>query len=222
MLTTNNSLQIITKPARVAENSSAIIDHKLSKVVMCSLISVTIRTDLTDHYLKYCFIPNCYYKKIKFLFIGEIQFNSNISYNDLYENRYYFFIGLLEIIPKNYNIIFHKVIDVVKATINLHAPIKRLSCKDLKFKLNPLFTKGIKFSIIKKQKSYVSHFINGNKNTYKKIIIKKYANKVSKFTSIAKKLFSERELNHSRLNIAKHEKLSKLFFYLNKSLINFP
>jgi len=45
---------IITKPTRVTDSSSTIIDHILTNNAIHTIIPGVIRTDLSDHYSTFC------------------------------------------------------------------------------------------------------------------------------------------------------------------------
>ena len=56
MLSSNSICTIITQPTRVANISSTIIDHVITNCSSHSILPGKIKSDLTDHYLGFCFI----------------------------------------------------------------------------------------------------------------------------------------------------------------------
>ena len=74
--------------------------------------------------------------------------------------------------------IFNNFINIVKTAIDNYAALKKLSRRQRKLKLKPWITRGLLISIKHKQKSYLSHFINGN--TEKRNFYKYYADKLNK------------------------------------------
>jgi len=73
----------------------------------------------------------------------------------------------------NFNQLFAKFLQAVEGTVEQHAPLKKLTCKQRKLQAKPWITKGILVSIRHKQNRYKSHFFQGNeadKCLYKKIL----------------------------------------------------
>ena len=65
---------------------------------------------------------------------------------------------------KNFNVIFDEFVDRIAELINKHAPLKRLSRRQLKLARKPWIAKGILTSIRYKNAIFRSHFIDGNLN----------------------------------------------------------
>ena len=85
-----------------------------------------------------------------------------------------FFKNDCDVNPTNFNNLFNDFINIIKSIIDFHAPLKKLSLKQLKLKLKLWITQGLLISIKHKQQLYKTHFINGNseqKKFYKKMPI---------------------------------------------------
>ena len=54
-----------------------------------------------------------------------------------------FFKNNCDVNPSNFNNLFSDCINIIKSIINFHAPLKKLSRKQLKLKLKPWITKGL-------------------------------------------------------------------------------
>ena len=52
----NGAVPLITKPKRISNNSSTIIDHIITNDLKHELQSVIVKSDLTDHYPIFCVI----------------------------------------------------------------------------------------------------------------------------------------------------------------------
>ena len=71
--------------------------------------------------------------------------------------------------------------------INKHAPLKRISRRQPRFKKKPWLTKGILHSIKKRRFKYKKRFLLGN-NT-EKTFFPKYSNRLTKIIRLVKKLY---------------------------------
>jgi len=186
MLAICDTFQIITKPTRVTDSSSTIIDHILTNDAIHPIIPGVIRTDLSDHYSTFCLINNCYARKKFPIYKRNMNYFSAENYiNSLSYNLYYFFSSLPEITAADYKDVFNKFTEVVKDAINKHASVKKLSRKEHKFLQKSCFTNGIKIFIKNKRRLHVFLFLNGN--DFQKSEYKKYFNKLTKVKFLAKK-----------------------------------
>ena len=80
--------------------------------------------------------------------------------------------------------------------VNKHAPLKITSCKKIKLLKKPWITKGILKSIRRKQKMYVSEYLN--RTGLQKMFHRQYANKLTKISKISKKIYLKSEIINSR------------------------
>ena len=58
--------------------------------------------------------------------------------------------------------IFNDFITIVKTAIDNHAPLKKTFRRQRKLQLTPWITSELSISIMRKQKFYLSRFINGD------------------------------------------------------------
>ena len=93
----------------------------------------------------------------------------------------------------NVNDIFNEFYSLLTSTINIHAPLKKLSCKQKRLINKPWVTKGLLISIKKKQKMHKTHYIKGS--PIDKICYKTYSNVLTKVKNLAKKLYYHHKLN---------------------------
>ena len=98
--------------------------------------------------------------------------------------------------PESTNNFFSEFVNVVTACIDRHAPLILASRRKRKLIKKRWITKGIYTSIRRKQKLYVSHFLNGSE--VHKRFYKTYANKLTKIKTLAKKLYFQNEIVNSR------------------------
>lgn len=199
MLASNGFYPLITLPTRVTVTSSTVIDHIITNDHKHQIFPGIIKADISDHYFIFCDVvmhtPSV--KTYQPIFRRDLRHFDTEAYcdnlNDLLLN---FFQRNYDINSCNFDNLFAEFVEIVKRTIDFHAPVKKLSRKQRKLKLKPWITRGIFKSIKHKQKLYQTHFVEGNweqKNLYKK-----YSNKLNKIKLASKKLHYQTELEHSK------------------------
>ena len=155
MLTTNDSSQIITLPTRVTQTTSTTIDHILTNDHIRLLTPGVIRTYLSHHFPTLCVVfkhpttskPTPVYRR------NLRQFDPATYNSELHNNFMSLLTKYTEVTPDNINSVFGDLINIVKNTIDTHAPLKVLSRKQRNLQVKPRITKGILVSIKKKQKT---------------------------------------------------------------------
>jgi hypothetical protein len=83
------------------------------------------------------------------------------------------------------NLIFESFHDKLSNIINMHAPLRKLSKKEIRIEAKPWITNGIRVSIAKKNKLYELYI--KSKNDYYFSKFKTYRNKLKHLVSISKK-----------------------------------
>ena len=208
MLTSNGTFLLIDKPTRETNTSSSIIDHIITNDNNNILYPCIIRSGLTDHFPVACFVAiNSRNLKVSRnsdqpVFIRDKRrFDRDLFSDDLN-------VSLCELLhlmpldsPESTNNFFSEFINVVTACIDRHAPLILASRRKRKLIKKPWITKGIYTSIRRKQKLYVSHFLNGSE--VHKRFYKTYANKLTKIKTLAKKLYFQNEIVNSRHDMRK-------------------
>ena len=94
-----------------------------------------------------------------------------------------------------------ELVRAVTSCINRHAPLTLASRRKHKLIKKTWITKGVFTSITRKQKLYVSHFLNGSDEH--KRFYKIYANKLTTIKTSAKKLHFQNEIVNSRNDLLK-------------------
>ena len=124
---------VITKPTRVAETSSTIIDHIITNDLARRLFPMIIRTDLTDHYLTAVVaienIECTQSQPMKILRRDMSHFSSETFKTDVEQFANRFLENLTEITADNFNNVFDYFTNTYKRIVDQHAPLKCLSCK---------------------------------------------------------------------------------------------
>ena len=106
------------------------------------------------------------------------NFNTEEFGNDLSSSLPVYFANLCSLTEENFVINFNEFVNLVKVTINNHAPLKRLSRTEQKLMSKSWLTKGILTSIKNKRKLFKTHYQHGS-NTQTEYC-KVYANKLTK------------------------------------------
>ena len=214
MLASYSFFPIISLPTRVTDTSATLIDHIITNDCKNSIFPGIIKTDLSDHYPIFCTIDaaardrTSNNKSKKPIFQRDlIDFDSDTFCHHLHESLCEFFNNNCDVNPSNFNNLFSDCINIIKSIINFHAPLKKLSRKQLKLKLKPWITKGLLVSIKHKQQLYKTHFVKGNSEQKK--FYKKYANKLNRIKFAAKQLYYQNKLENSKFNMFKTWKTVK-------------
>ena len=97
--------------------------------------------------------------------------------------------------PDNFNQLFAEFVALIENTIEIHAPLKKLSRKQQKLQSKPWITKGILISVRHKRKLYKSHFLAGTE--IQKRFYKKYLNTLTKVKTASKKIYYRLEFGRN-------------------------
>ena len=163
VLSSKGFFPIITKPTRVAETSSTIIDHIITNDLTRRLFPMIIRTDLTDYYLTAVVaienIERTQSQAMKNLRRDMSHFSSETFNTDVEQFANRFLENLTETTADNFNNVFDYFVNTYKRIVDQHAPLKCLSRKKQRLHNKPWITKGILISIRNKQKMYKRHFL---------------------------------------------------------------
>ena len=202
-MVSNGAIPIITKPTRVTPESSSIIDHIITNDSNHQIKSFIFEVDVTDHYPILCKIVK---RKSNFLknhsdvyFRNKSKFTPEIFCEDLKNNLDFFLFNLPLLTKGNFNENFEKFTNIVSSTIDKHAPLTKLSRRQLKLYSKPWLTKGIINSIKYKRKMFKSHYILGAER--EKSYFKKYINVLTKIKTISKKRYYETKLEESKSDL---------------------
>ena len=113
--------------------------------------------------------------------------------------------SLTQIIPsiqfinkENYNEKFEELINIIQKVINHHAPLVKLSRKQVRLYNRPWITRGILVSIKNKQRLYQSHFLNGTTDTIG--YFKQYANKLKRVKRMSKAMHYKNKFEEIKHN----------------------
>ena len=164
MLASNSICPIITQPTGVADTSSTIIDHIIINCTSHSILPGIIKSDLTDHYPVFCSTnhPIKIKPSNKYFYRFMKNFYSETFVSDLSKNldRCNFSAPFSD--KRELSAAFDKFIEIIKSTLNAHAPLNIESRKQRIPLSKPWLTKGIQISIRNTKKLHQSFYVGGN------------------------------------------------------------
>ena len=197
----NGAYFLITKPTRITCNSATLIDHIITNDSVHKITPKIILNSLTDHYPIMCKIEKIdlirnsdklntvsYYRDKK-------TFNSDMFCEDLDIKLFDLVNNQFPLNKLNFDYVFDQFVETIAKTIDLHAPLKRLTRKQQKVSKKPWITKGIFKSIKHKNSMFRTHFLNGTE--IERYHYKTYLNKLTKIKSLSKKLYFQNEVRNS-------------------------
>ena len=158
---------------------------------------IPVRDDSSDHYVVgYCINDSS--KPLLKNVRDKSALNSELFCEDLANNLSIYFEKLPALNTGNYNKIFDRFSQTILSTIDIHAPKKKLSCRQQRLQNKPWLTKRILVSICKRHFMFKSHFLLGNDG--QKSFFRKYSNKLTTIIALAKKLYYSSMLNQNKNN----------------------
>ena len=152
----NSAFPTITIPTLVTENSKTIIDNIItndSNIIVPGII----QTDISDHFVIFSFTMNFgkpLRNNIKIYHKDKSKFNSEEFCCQLELNLQAFNLQIYSVTPDNFNQLIAKFVTLIENTIEIHAPLKKLSRKQRKLQSKPWITKSILISVHHKRKLY--------------------------------------------------------------------
>ena len=172
LLQSNGFVSLITKPTRITNTSSTIIDHILMNDSVSSLSSGVLTYTISDHYPIFCTIFNPFFKTSKknhniYTYRKLVSVNSDDFRDDLLStllpiyNNFKQSIRAGNFTESCFNECFIELMNALCKIINKHALIQKASRKQKRFLQKPWLTKSLIISIKNKQKLQRTHFLGG-------------------------------------------------------------
>ena len=217
MLLSNNCHPLITIPTRVTNTSHTIIDNIITNDPKLLLPGV-IQTDVSDHYPVFSLTLNYSIPKANPDTIfrrDKSTFNTEDFRIELESNLQLFSPSFATANKNNFNQLFSEFIKIIENTIEIHAPLKKLSRKQRKLQAKPWITKELLIKIQQKRKLYRSHYLDGDET--EKQIYKNFANKLNKAKTKAKQIYFREQFLNNKDNPRKTWQLIKSAIPFNKS-----
>ena len=172
----NQFLPYITHPSRVSENSSTLIDNIFSNTVDCETISGNILTQITDHFPQFLVVKHAAisYKDLHYYKHDFSNLNAKVLLND-FENLDLTFLNnnTLDTDSK-----FNRLLSILDELVKNHAPLKKLSKKDIKFRNKPWINGRIQ-KMMRIRDRLLRKYRKSNDQSDKELY-KKFRNQVSK------------------------------------------
>ena len=137
MLQSSSFFSVLNKPTRITTTSKTLIDHILANDVNLTVKPCIIIHKIADHLPIACVISDEQFKNVglqvkKIMYKRDIK-NLNVEtfFKDLHNSFTQIIPSLQYIKNENYNEKFDELINVIQKVINHHAPLVKLSRKQL-------------------------------------------------------------------------------------------
>ena len=196
--------QLVNFPTHYNRINSSLIDHIYTNCQNKSIKTKFIKEDITDHYPILMLLKDHNLKNSKYTNNIKKRDFKNFSQDNFLHDLH---IEMEEILSSNneqdINTLFNKFISKFLYVTNFHAPLKKMTRKQIKLKNNPWLTKGILKSIKTKKKLYIASIETNN--PVAKYNYKTYSKKLSHVKEAAK-------TNHYSHLIQKSSRNTKLIW----------
>ena len=194
---------LITKPTRFTSTSATNLDHIYTNAIQNLCRSGVLILDISDHLPTFCLIKNNCQKNRASDCVRMIRdvkhFNPEFFAEEIALN-------LQQLIyTDDPDLAIKKFLQIIIDATNKHAPLRKLSRKEMKLKSKPWITKGLLKSISTKNKLFQQCYKQNNPFLGAKY--KSYLNTLTKIKEIAKRNYYQNELTTHRGDLAKQWKI---------------
>ena len=201
---------LITRPTRIMANKASLIDNIFTNDPLCPSINGLFLNDISDHLPIFSLVLNTHNTgdKDKYVIFREKNAHSlNAFKDDLGKLNWAELPGLddpscaYKIFIEKYVAIYHRFF-----------PLKRKKAKRFNFR-KPWFTKGLAKSVKKNilYKCFLNNPNSSNGNAYKS-----YKNKLTHSLRVAKRLYSEKQIERLKSNVKAKRKVLNEILNRNK------
>ena len=196
MLYLNNYIPLITKPTRITDHSSTLIDHIYSNTTIQNTVSGIALIDISDHLPVFCISGISANRVKKTIYLRDyshfdetkyVDDMNSINWTGMFSNH------------ENLQEMTTECINTITQIINKHAPKRKASLSKLKQLAKPWLSKGLIKSIKTKQKLYRSHFLS--KDPTKISRYKTYSNVLNKLKTKTKKEYYTQQFQLCKDNL---------------------
>ena len=134
-------LPYITHPSRVSENSSTLIDNIFSNISDNETVSGNILTNITDHFPQFLIVKHAVisYKNLSYYQHDFSKLNAENVLTD-FENLD---LSFLNDSALDVNAKFNRFLSILIELVKTHAPLKKLTKRDIKFRNKPWINRKI-------------------------------------------------------------------------------
>ena len=149
LITSNGFLPRIVRPTRVTENSATIIDNIFSNNFKSGMLSGNLMLCISEHFSQFLSIGNnnVSHKNVNIYGRNYSKFNSKDFRDDIYMQKW-------ENNLTDVNELYDEFITKLNSCVDKHAPIKKLTKKEIKMKSKPWITVNIRKLIDQRNKLF--------------------------------------------------------------------
>ena len=194
---------LINVPTRISPTCTSTLDHIYTNSINKTRLSGVLTFDLSDHLPTFCILqtagkPNK--KETSNRLIHDMKnFNIETYAEDAY-NRLQC-LSLLSDPDTDLN----NLMKIIQEVTSIHAPLRRPSRKEMKAKSKPWLTKSLLKSVKTKNKMFQFCYKQHNVDLIMKY--KKYRNKLTKLTQIAKRMYYQNQLTSHKNDLSQRWKI---------------
>ena len=127
----HGAIPLITKPTRISNNSSTIIDHIITNDLKHELQSFIVKSDLTDYYPIFCVInknsTNNKKNIEKLFYCDKTKFCTKSFCKDLQTDLDNYFNHRPTLSKKNFDELFNNFVHIISHSVETHAPLRPIS-----------------------------------------------------------------------------------------------
>ena len=125
----------IIHPSRVSGHSSTLIDNIFSNITANETLSGNIMTQITDHFPQFLIVKHA---SITFKNLSYFQHDfSNLNEENLLNDFARLDLSYLNDNALDVNAKFNRLLSSLDELFNTHAPLKKLTKRDIKFRIKP-------------------------------------------------------------------------------------
>jgi len=195
LITSNGFLPQITRPTRVTENSSTIIDNIFSNTFRSGTCSGNLMLCISEHFSQFLCASknNVSLKNLNIYGRNYSKFNLKDFRNDICKQTW-------ENDLTDVNELYEEFITKLNSCVDKHAPIKKLTKREMKIKSKPWITMNVRKLIDQRNKLFNRRKRQPNNNNIK-TLYNLFRNRVNREIKKAKKYYFKVYFEENKNNI---------------------
>ena len=220
----NAFLPYITIPTRITPRSRTLIDNIFYNGTIQNTTAGNITTDISDHLAQFLITPNNVNNSPEKSFKMKRDFSKFDDKHFILDLKSINWNKHLNLEKNDVNYSLNKLLDIYNAILNRHAPIKKISNKEIKLKTKPWITKGILTSIKIKNKLYKKYCKAKNESVKSNLFdsFKTYRNLIITLIKKSKRTHYKSFFDNNKKNIINTWKGIKSIININSTTNNQP
>ena len=220
----NSFLPFITIPTRITPRSRTLIDNIFYNGTIQNTTAGNITTDISDHLAQFLITPNKIINTHEKSNLMKRDFSKFIDEHFILDLNNINWDKHLDFGKNDVNYSLNKLLTIYDAILDRHAPIKKISNREIKLRTKPWITKGILTSIKIKNKLYKKYC--RAKDELRKVNLlysfKSYRNLIITLIKKSKKIHYKEFFNNNKKDLVNTWKGIKSIININSNSNNQP